>query len=115
MASALTTALELEATQKEMLSRADQAALENTLYAEATGSAPTDNVQLPKHYARFKIEPIRFICENGLNFFTGNIIKYILRHDAKNGLEDLRKAQRYLQMFIAFQEGDKDWWKAPKS
>ncbi len=70
-----------------------------------------DNVTLPQHYARFKLEPVRFICENGLNFFQGNIIKYTLRHDAKNGLEDLKKAKRYLEMFIKYTEGDRDWWK----
>lgn len=74
--------------------------------------APKDNVVLPGHYARFEIEPIRFICENNLNFFQGNIVKYILRWDAKNGLEDLRKARRYLDMFIKWVQKDPDWWKA---
>ncbi len=71
-----------------------------------------DPVNLPKHYARFKVEPIRFICENGLNFFQGNIVKYICRHDAKNGLEDVRKAKRYLEMYEQFLLGNPDWWKA---
>jgi hypothetical protein len=70
-----------------------------------------DMVNLPPHYARFKIEPMHFIVENGLNWFQGNVLKYILRYDAKNGLEDLRKAQRYLTMFIKWVEGDVDWWK----
>lgn len=70
-----------------------------------------DNVTLPHHYARFKIEPIRFSIENNLNGFQFNIVKYILRHDAKNGIEDLKKARRYLEMFIKFMEGDEDWWK----
>lgn len=90
----------------------EQATIENVLAAEAHGVLPNaDNVVLPKHYARFKIEPIRFICENGLNFFQGNIVKYVLRHDAKNGLEDLKKAKRYLDMFIKFQQGDENWWR----
>ncbi|WP_298951533.1 DUF3310 domain-containing protein [uncultured Methylobacterium sp.] len=70
-----------------------------------------DNVHLPQHYARFKIEPISFICENGLNFFQGNVVKYVLRHDAKNGLEDIRKAKRYLEMYERYLQGDKEWWK----
>lgn len=70
-----------------------------------------DPVVLPEHYARFAIEPIRFICENNLNFFQGNIVKYVLRFDHKNGLEDLRKAQRYLAMFIKLVEGNPDWWR----
>nr|WP_316651515.1 DUF3310 domain-containing protein [uncultured Gellertiella sp.] len=70
-----------------------------------------DNVVLPKHYARYKIEPIRFSIENGLDGFQFNIVKYVTRHDAKNGLEDLRKAKRYLEMYIKYIEGDPDWWR----
>lgn len=71
-----------------------------------------DAVVLPEHYARFKIEPIRFCIENNLNGFQFNIIKYTLRYDAKNGLEDLKKARRYLDMFIKFVDKDPDWWRA---
>lgn len=101
-----------EAPATVPLSSIDQAVFENLTAHEATVGPIPDNVTLPKHYARFKIEPIRFICENGLDFFAGNIVKYVLRHDAKNGLEDLRKAKRYLEMLIKFTEGNPDWWKA---
>tara|TARA_B100002019_G_scaffold260696_1_gene246955 strand:- start:1055 stop:1243 length:189 start_codon:yes stop_codon:yes gene_type:complete len=33
-------------------------------------------------------------------FLRGNIIKYIWRYPHKNGLEDLRKAQTYINMLI---------------
>ena len=74
-------------------------------------TAAGDAVNLPHHYARFKIEPIRFIEENKLPFLPGNVIKYVTRYDAKNGIEDLRKARRCLDMMIAQLEGDPDWWK----
>lgn len=61
---------------------------------------PPDNVSKPKHYTRFSIEPIDFILKNGLSFWQGNIIKYILRYDAKNGVEDLLKARQYLDRQI---------------
>jgi hypothetical protein len=87
------------------------ASLANILVAAGMGlMSEEDMVNLPGHYARFKIEPVRFICDNGLNFFQGNVIKYILRSDAKNGLEDLLKAQRYLAMFIEFVKGNQWWW-----
>lgn len=54
----------------------------------------------PHHYTRFKIEPLTFIEENGIGFAAGNVIKYVCRHDAKNGLEDLRKARVYLDKMI---------------
>lgn len=96
----------------QKLSRTEQAVFENLMDAESRGEVANDNVNLPHHYARFKIEPIRFICENGLNFFQGNIVKYTLRHDAKNGLEDIKKAIRYAQMYFKFLSGDPDWWRA---
>ena len=68
-----------------------------------------DNVVLPKHYSRFQIEPVRFIGENQLNFFQGNVVKYILRYDAKNGIEDVRKAKRYARMFELFLMGHPEW------
>ncbi len=72
----------------------------------------SDQVHLPKHYARFEIEPIRFIVENfGPTWIVGNIIKYIMRYDAKNGPEDIKKAKRYLDMLEKYNAGDKDWWK----
>jgi hypothetical protein len=81
-----------------------------------------DMVNLPHHYARFAIEPIRFLVENKLDPLRFNAIKYIMRCDAKNGLEDLRKAHRCLDMFAAYhfdKEGayhedgpqDPDWWR----
>lgn len=54
----------------------------------------------PRHYTRFAIQPITFISENRLDFLAGNVIKYVCRHDAKNGLEDLHKARRYLDELI---------------
>lgn len=68
-----------------------------------------DMVSTPDHYARFKIEPIRFIAENGLNWFQGNVVKYILRHDAKNGLEDILKSIRYSLMYYGFLQGHPKW------
>ncbi len=61
---------------------------------------PPDNVFQPAHYARFTIEPITFINANGLPYNIGNVIKYSCRYDAKNGVEDLRKARRYLDIQI---------------
>ena len=62
------------------------------------------------HYARFKIQPIVFIEENALPFWVGNVIKYVCRHDAKDGLKDLRKARDYLDKKIRMMEGDTEWW-----
>lgn len=64
-----------------------------------------DDALSPNHYARYKIQPIDFIRQNGLSFLQGNIIKYIVRYDAKNGVEDLKKARVYLDWLIEDAEG----------
>jgi len=59
------------------------------------------------HYKRWSIQPITFIHENSLGFARGNIIKYIMRHDIKNGREDLEKAKHYIDLLIEL-EYDQD-------
>lgn len=87
------------------------ALLSNASRLNENGVPPqsTDAVNRPSHYARFKIEPIHFIMENNLEFWQGNVIKYTLRWDGKDGLQDLKKARRYLDMQIKKMEGDPKW------
>jgi hypothetical protein len=61
----------------------------------------------PSHYSRYAIEPIDFISLNNIGFEAGNVIKYVTRYDAKNGLEDLQKARRYLDFLIAKEQGQR--------
>ena len=53
------------------------------------------------HYKDMRIQPSEFIYKNGLNWFEGNAIKYICRHRAKTGRQDLEKAIHYLQLLLA--------------
>ena len=52
----------------------------------------------PDYYARYDIEPVSFIMRNQIPYAEGNVIKYVLRHDMKGGVEDIDKAIRYLEM-----------------
>ena len=52
------------------------------------------------HYKKYKIQPAEFIAENGIGWHVGNAIKYAVRHQDKNGKQDLEKAIHYLQMEI---------------
>ena len=54
----------------------------------------------PSYYSRFTIQPIDFISANKIDFLAGNVIKYVCRYDAKNGVEDLKKAKVYLEKLI---------------
>ncbi|CAK8054134.1 DUF3310 domain-containing protein [Eupransor demetentiae] len=40
------------------------------------------------------------IDEFGLDFYEGNVVKYVTRHKKKNGVEDLKKAKVYLERLI---------------
>ena len=60
---------------------------------------PTETVNHPSHYNQFGKEVIDLIeeaCENP-TFHIGNSLKYVLRYESKNGLEDLKKALWYLE------------------
>ena len=53
----------------------------------------------PDHYPE-KLDVITFCQSNCIGFSEGNVIKYVVRHDKKNGLEDLLKAKEYLERLI---------------
>lgn len=74
---------------------------------------PKDNVLHPNHYeagglqvkdiwlAKLSKEEFKGLCK-------GNVLKYILRADLKNGLEDYKKAAVYLQWLIEEMEKKSD-------
>lgn len=48
------------------------------------------------HYAKHKIQPWDVIDEYNLNFYEGNVLKYLLR-DKNNRIEDLEKLIHYAE------------------
>ena len=52
------------------------------------------------HYKKMKIQPIKYILDNGLGNCEANVVKYISRWKDKNGIEDLRKARHYIDILI---------------
>ena len=63
-----------------------------------------DNVEHPSHYNQDGIECIEAIKASlGTGFpdyCKGNVMKYLWRYKYKNGLEDLKKAQVYLNWMV---------------
>jgi hypothetical protein len=55
------------------------------------------------HY-RSPIQHWDFVWANNLDYFQGQITKYVVRHKGKNGLQDLRKAQHFLEKYIELLE-----------
>lgn len=52
------------------------------------------------HYKNFAIQPVKFITANNLGYIEGNVIKYLCRHEHKNGRKDLEKAIHYIEMLM---------------
>ena len=67
-----------------------------------------DLVNSPPHYNQQKVECIDAIqsaTDDGFEFYLqGNILKYIWSYRYKNGVEDLQKAQWYLNKLIEVKE-----------
>lgn len=68
-----------------------------------------NNAITPKHYKNGKMEAI-VIMQNSMSeeefkgFLKGLIIKYLYRADSKNGLEDYKKAQWYMNKLVKVME-----------
>jgi len=66
--------------------------------------AKKDMVNSPEHYNKAGIETIdalEAMLINGFDYYLqGNIVKYLWRYRYKNGVEDLKKAQWYLNKLI---------------
>lgn len=83
----------------------------NTSMTRKDKEVKEDVVNHPKHYQMAGgLEVIDFIigATAGLDgkdgYFVGNILKYVCRYSKKNGLEDLKKAQWYLNKLIESKE-----------
>ena len=59
------------------------------------------------HYKDMKIQPVEFITANNLGFLEGNVVKYICRHHAKSGAEDIKKAIHYCELLLQTKYGEK--------
>lgn len=60
-----------------------------------------------EHY-KIKIQPFKFIMENNLNFFQGNVIKYVVRYQKKGQIQDLNKIIHYCELEIERMRGRND-------
>lgn len=85
-------------------------ALAENILEEASGVACPATVPAhtpPPYYAgKDGMQPFDVIDAFGLNFYEGNVIKYICRWRNKNGVADLRKARTYIDQAIARAESE---------
>ena len=77
-----------------------------------------DSVNSPKHYTSGGIEAIDYIQaklgdDGCIAYCLGNVLKYVSRagkKDIANELEDLKKAQWYLNKAVAISNKDSDYY-----
>ena len=80
---------------------------------EVVGEEAGDNVDSPQHYTAGDVEVIDIIRQavDGASGFEAvclaNCVKYLMRYRHKNGVEDLFKAQKYLEWLIG--ELENEW------
>lgn len=65
----------------------------------------------PLHYKSGKIEVITILrkkmtAEQFKGFCIGNVLKYVMRAEYKNGVEDYKKAIQYLKWLIQEEEAN---------
>tara|TARA_R110000744_G_scaffold11441_8_gene34674 strand:+ start:1486 stop:1842 length:357 start_codon:yes stop_codon:yes gene_type:complete len=54
-----------------------------------------------QHYKDCSIQPVEYIFQNDLDYFEGNVVKYITRHRKKGeGKRDVEKAIHYAQLIL---------------
>lgn len=101
-----------KAKQDEVAKWFDDAA--NAMKAVATVGVSmkndnNDNVNNPSHYTAGGIETLDYIkakVKDYPSYAAGNILKYVSRYEHKNGVEDLKKAQFYLNDLIEWMESE---------
>lgn len=52
------------------------------------------------HYGLDQFQHWDVVVKFDLDYFQGQITKYVMRWDKKNGVQDLKKAQHFLEKYI---------------
>ena len=75
----------------------------------ATDKVTDTHINHPAYY-NDGIEAAEYIASHKMDFFKGNVVKYVTRAGIKSAdtyLEDLKKARWYIDYLIEHGEGDK--------
>lgn len=91
----------------DMTSEEIEKAIDEFLEEKKVLKNDSEKFKIPKHYKLegLNVESIEVIKsvlgqEGFKAFCKGNIMKYLIRAEKKNGLEDYRKAKTYLDWFL---------------
>ena len=61
-----------------------------------------------EHYKNKGIQPVEYAFRNNLGFLEANVVKYVSRHEDKNGADDIKKAIHYCKFILEFKYGIKE-------
>lgn len=67
-------------------------------------STSANSKQVGGQHYKTPIQHWDFVHANDLDYFQGQITKYVCRWKRKNGVQDLRKAQHFLEKYIELAE-----------
>ena len=84
-----------EDAQDELNRRIESARAKSALDTQVAGD----------HYRNLAIQPAEFIEKNHIPFLDGCVIKRMCRHEAKAGVEDLRKAIHEIRLIMELRYG----------
>lgn len=56
------------------------------------------------HYKDMPFQPIKLISMLDLDFFQGNVVKYVSRYKLKDGVRDLEKAKHYCRIAMEMEK-----------
>lgn len=73
---------------------------------KAAKAAPLDRQVGGSHYKDLGIQPIEYVMANNMDYCEANIVKYITRHHAKGGAEDVRKVIHYAELLLQLKYGE---------
>lgn len=65
-----------------------------------------NNKQVAGDHYKSSIQHWDYVVANDLDYFQAQITKYVTRWKKKNGIQDLKKAQHFLEKYIELNETD---------
>lgn len=80
--------------------------LSNKWYEKVSEKEFVETCRIIDHYEVLPVQPVDYIHKNSLDFFEGNVVKYVSRHKIKDGAKDIKKAIHYLEMILKYRYGE---------
>ena len=84
----------------------EEEVMQSMLSKGANGTSALDIQVAGSHYKDLAIQPVEYIHANNIGYFEGNVVKYVSRWKAKNGIKDLEKAKHYIELLIELETKD---------